>query len=180
MKLSELMKGYEPQKEYKGAVTNDDWVLAVDVSEDQTPLTDDNMNEETVATTVANYAVVGDYIESIDSNMNPSTTDKQYIRSGMSTTKTGTQRTFTISGDRYIGDDFQDFALSNKIKYGTGNAVIVNYVYFSLLNGAGEYGQISVIVNGDASGSAGENSTIDIELRKYGSNPKEFTYKASV
>lgn len=165
MKVSELMAGYTPDPSYKGAVTNDNWVLAIDTSSTQD-------------SEVENYIVVGDYVESIDSQMNPSTTDKQYIRSGLSTTKTGTQRTFAISGDRFIGDEFQDFALSNAIKYGTGQKVIINYVYFCLLDGKGEKGTASIIVNSDASGNAGDNSTISIDLRKYGKNPEDYTYSA--
>ena len=115
----------------------------------------------------------------LDSNLNPSTQDKSYIRAGQSTTKTGNQRSFTVSGDRYVGDDFQDFALSHAIKYGTGNAVIRGYVYFCVLNGKGEKGKVSLIVNSDGSGDAGESSEIDIELRKAGDAPAEYTYTAS-
>ena len=93
--------------------------------------------------------------------------------------KTGTQRSFTVSGDRYIGDEAQDYCLSHKTKYGTGNGVVTNYVYFNILNGKGEQGQCSIIVNSDGSGNAGESSTIDIEFKKMGTTPKEYTYSAS-
>lgn len=122
MTLSELMAGYTPNPDFTGFVTNDDFVLAVD--------TTDTQDAEESA-----YAVVQSGIEGLDSSMNPVTVDKQYIRAGQSTTKTGTQRTFSISGDRYVGDDFQDFAFSHKIKYGTGEDVNVNYVYFNLKTG---------------------------------------------
>ena len=105
--------------------------------------------------------------------------DKQYIRAGQSTTKTGTQRSFAVSGDRYVGDDFQDFALSHAVKYGTGNAVVRDYVYFCLLNGQGEKGKCSIIVNSDGAGDAGESSEIDIELKKSGDAPASYTYTAA-
>lgn len=54
-----------------------------------------------------------------------------------------------------------------------------NYVYFNVLNGKGEKGQVSIIVNSDGSGNAGESSAIDIEFKKIGSNPAEYTYAAS-
>ena len=41
-------------------------------------------------------------IAGLDAQLNPVTQDKQYIRAGQSTTKTGTQRSFTVSGDRYV------------------------------------------------------------------------------
>ena len=163
MTLAELMADYTPNADFEGFITNDDWVLAVDTSEDQDA-------------EVSAYAVVQSGIEGLDSQMNPVTMDKQYIRAGQSTTKTGTQRTFSISGDRYVGDTFQDFAFSHKIKYGTGEDVNVNYVYFNLKNGKGEKGRAALIVNSDAAGTSGENSTIAVEIRKSGAQPDEYTY----
>ncbi len=165
MKLSELMANYEPDPNYEGWVTNDDYVLAIDTA----PGTDKATNE-------SDYAVVEMGISGLDSQMNPVTQDKQYIRSGQNTMKTGTQRSFTISGDRYVGDEAQDFCLSHKMKYGTGNGVVTNFVYFNILNGKGEKGQVSIIVNSDGSGNAGESSAVDIEFKKIGSNPTEYTY----
>jgi hypothetical protein len=168
MKLSELMKNYTPKPEYEGWVTNDDYVLAIDVAPGTDP-----------TTAVADYAVVEMGISGLDSQMNPITQDKQYIRAGQNTMKTGTQRSFTLSGDRYVGDAAQDFCLSHKMKYGTGNGVVTNYVYFNILTGEGEKGQVSIIVNSDGSGNAGESSAVDIEFKKIGSNPEEYTYSAS-
>ena len=108
--------------------------------------------------------------------MNPVTQDKQFIRAGQSTQKTGTQRSFTVSGDRYIGDAAQDYIMSHAVKYGTGNAVVTNYVYFCILNGKGEKGTCSVIVNSDGAGNAGEAAAIDVEFKKIGDMPTEYTY----
>lgn len=167
MKLSELMAGHTPEADYEGWVTNDDYVFAIDT----TPTADS-------PTKVANYEVVEMGIAGLDAQLNPVTQDKQYIRAGQSTTKTGTQRSFTVSGDRYVGDPAQDYCLSHAMKYGTGNAVVTNYVYFCLLTGKGEKGQCSIIINSDGSGNAGESSAVDIEFRKIGSNPTEYTYTA--
>ena len=166
MKLSELMQGRTPDDAFEGYVTNDDFVLAVDCSAAGNAA---DPNE---------YAVVQLGVAGLDSQMNPVTQDKQYIRAGQSTTKTGTQRSFAVSGDRYVGDDFQDFALSHKVKYGTGNTVIRGYVYFCVLNGKGEQGKASIIVNSDGAGDAGENAEIDIEIKKAGAQPTEYTYAA--
>lgn len=166
MKLSELMSGRTPNPDFEGFVTNDDFVLAMDCTEDGT------------AATVGDYAVVQLGVAGLDAQMNPITQDKTYIRAGQSTTKTGTQRAFKVSGDRYVGDEFQDFAFAHKIKYGTGNSVIRPYVYFCLLNGAGEQGKASIIVNSDASGNAGESSGIDVEIKKAGEVPAEYVWTA--
>ena len=168
MKLSELMAKVTLNPTFTGFVTNDDWVLAVDCGE--TPATGFDA--------AADFAVVQMGVAGLDSNMNPITNDKVYIRAGQSTTKTGNQRSFSITGDRYIGDDFQDFALSHAIKYGTGQTVVRKYVYFNIVTGAGESGEGCIIVNSDGSGEAGNSSEIDIEIRKSGSAPAEYTYTA--
>lgn len=161
------MKGHTPDPAFEGFVTNDDFVLAMDCT------------AEGAAAGPAEYDVVQIGVAGLDAQMNPVTKDSQYIRAGQSTMKTGTQRSFKVSGDRYVGDGFQDFALSHKVKYGTGSAVIRPYVYFCLLNGMGEQGRASVIVNSDASGNAGENAGIDIEIKKAGDAPTEYVWAAS-
>lgn len=165
MKLSELMAGRSPNPNFEGFVTNDDYVLAVDCSADG-------------KANILDYEVAQMGVSGLDAQLNPVTQDKQYIRAGQSTTKTGNQRSFKVGGDRYVGDGFQDFALSHAVKYGTGNAVIRGYAYFCTLNGKGEQGKASIIVNSDGSGEAGGNSEIDIELKKAGEAPTEFIFDA--
>lgn len=165
MKVSELMANYTPSNTFEGFATNDDFVLAVGI----------NLAE---SATEKDYTVVQMGIAGLDPQMNPTTQDKQYIRTGTSTTKTGTQRTFAISGDRHIGDPFQDYCFSLDIAYGVGQKVVVPYVYFSILNGKGEKGTASIIVNSDGGGNAGESSAISIDLRSVGSKPTAYTYTA--
>lgn len=167
MKLSELMAGFTPDEDFEGWVTNDDWVFAI------------NLMPGTPTTQVSDYGVVQMGIEGLDAQLNPITSEKTYIRAGQSTQRTGTQRSFAVTGDRYIGDEVQDYIFSHAIKYGTGNAVVTDYVYFNVLNGKGEKGQVSIIINSDGGGNAGESSAIDVEFRKIGSNPTEYTYSAA-
>lgn len=169
MKLSELMAKVTLNPTFTGFVTNDDWVLAVDCG--TTPATD--------FTKVSDFAVVQLGVAGLDSNLNPITNDKTYIRAGQSTIKTGNQRSFSVTGDRYIGDEFQDFALGHAIKYGTGQTVVRKYAYFNIVTGAGEIGEVCIIVNSDGSGEAGNSSEIDIELKKSGNAPEEYTYTAA-
>lgn len=168
MKLSELMANAVLNPDFEGTVTNDDFVLALDCGD----------VAATDFSTVGNFAVVQMGVAGLDSNMNPITQDKVYLRAGQSTTKTGNQRSFAVSGDRYVGDEFQDFALSHAIKYGTGQTVVRKYVYFNVITGLGEQGEVSIIVNSDGSGEAGNSAEIDIELKKSGSAPAEFSYSA--
>lgn len=164
MKLSELMAGYTPEAEFEGFATNDDWVLAVGIGE--------------VASGEKNYTVVQMGIAGLDPQLNPVTQDKQYIRTGLSTSKTGTQRSFAVTGDRYIGDEFQDYCFGLDIAHGVGKSVVVPYVFFSILSGKGEKGTVSIIVNSDGGGNAGENSSISVDLKSVGSAPTEYTYSA--
>lgn len=166
MKLSELMNGHTPSADFEGFVTADDMVLAIDISAEH-------------KAAVGDYAVVQMGISGVDPSLNSETKDKQYLRSGKSSTKTATQRQFKISGDMYIGDEAQDFMMSHKIKYGTGQTVIVNYVFFNMLTGRGEKGQATVAVNSDGSGNSGDSAGIDIQLSKVGAAPEEYTYSAS-
>ena len=169
MKLSELMAGVSVNPTFTGFVTNDDWVLALDCGD--TAAAD--------LTEVSDFAVVQMGVAGLDSNLNPITQDKTYIRAGQSTAKTGNQRSFSVTGDRYIGDAFQDFVLSHDIKYGTGQTVVRKYVYFNIVTGKGESGECVIIVNSDGSGEAGNSSEIDIELKKSGAQPAEYTWSAA-
>lgn len=168
MKLSELMKDYTPSESYEGWVTNDDYVFAIDTAPDGS-----------TATKEGDYVVAEMGIAGLDAQLNPITQDKTYIRAGQNTMKTGTQRAFSVTGDRYVGDEAQEYCLSHKTKYGTGNSVVTNYLYFNVLTGKGEKGQCSIIVNSDGSGNAGESSSIDIEFKKMGATPAEYTYVAA-
>lgn len=165
MKLSELMAKVTPTPEFAGFATNDDFVLAV------------NTAGTSGAGTVGDYVVVQMGVTSHEASLEPETDEKQYIRTGKVTTKTGTQRTFTISGDRYHGDAFQDWAMSNKVLFGHGNDVVVDYVYFSMLTGKGEQGKVAVVVQEDQTGDAGENAGFSVELLGQGT-PTEYTYAA--
>ena len=171
MTLSQLMNGRTPDSSYEGWVTNDDMVLAVDCGQ--------TAASSVTAQTAAGFAVAGMGVTGLDGSLNPITQDKTYLRAGQSTVKTGTQRTFTVTADRYAGDAFQDFALSHAVKYGTGSAVVRKYLYFNILTGAGEQGECSIVVRSDGSGDAGENAGVEIELRAVGGTPKAYTYSAT-
>lgn len=164
MTLTQLMAGYTPSTQFAGVATNDDFVLAIDIADE-------------ASSSVGDYVVVQTGVSAVDAQMSPETDEKTYIRAGKATTKTSTQRTFGLSGDRMHGDPFQDFALSYGIKFGTGQKVIKPYVYFSLLTGKGEKGTASIIVNSDGSGEAGSTAEIDIDIMAT-SIPEEYTWSA--
>ena len=157
MLLKDLMKDYTPNASYTGEVMADDYVLAIKVS--------------STSEKVADYAVVQEHTEGVDSSLNSESNDKQYIRAGKSTTKKSTQRTFTITADRYEGDEAQDYM--DSVKYKTGSDVITDYVYFSLKTGKGEKGKISIAVDKDGGGNAGDNAGFSATLSKNGAAPTE-------
>lgn len=116
-------------------------------------------------------------IEGLDAQMNPITVDKTYIRAGQSTQRTGNQRSFAVTGDRYIGDEVQDYIFSHAIKYGTGNAVITDYVYFNILNGKRGKRQGVHYHKFRRRRQCRETSAIDVEFKKVGSTPSEWSYQ---
>ena len=160
MLLKDLMTNYTPNESYTGEVMADDYVLAIKVS--------------STSEKVADYAVVQEHTEGVDSSLNSESNDKQYIRAGKSTTKKSTQRTFTITADRYEGDEAQDYM--DSVKYKTGSDVITDYVYFSLKTGKGEKGKISIAVDKDGGGNAGDNAGFSATLSKNGTAPTAYTY----
>lgn len=166
MTLTQLMANHTPSASYAGWVTADDMVLAVDCG-------------ETPASSFAgagSFAVAQVGVSSMDSELNPETQDKTYLRAGKSTMKTGNQRSFKVKADRYAGDAFQDFCLSRAVKYGTGSAVVRKYVYFDLLTGKGECGEITILVESDGGGDAGEAAQVEILLKKSGAAPADYVW----
>ena len=161
MKLSDLMTGVTPNAEYEGFSSADDMVLAIDFSG--------------IATNPNDFIVAQQGITEQSGSLSAQTQDAQYLRTGQVTTKTGTSRSFTVNGDRYNKDEFQDALLSHAIKYGTGQAVIKPYVYFNMLTGKGERGSISIAVEDDLSGGAGENASFSATLTST-VKPSEYTY----
>lgn len=168
MTVSELMTGKTPSESYAGWVMADDMVLAIEAAVSQ--------GMPDASTSVANYVVVQGGIKSVGASLNAEEQTNGYIRAGKSSVKTSTQRTFEISGDRLAGDAFQEYVLSNAVKYGVGQACVVNYVYFNILTGKGEIGMVSVLVNSDGSGETEQNSGISVTLKKTGPVPVEFKY----
>ena len=163
MKVSELMANVTLKTDFSGGLTHNDMVLAINTK----PGTN---------TTVGDYAVLQIQIEGTEAELNPETSDKTYIRSGKSTNKTGNQRTFSVTGERYVGDEAQDFIFSHNIKFGTGAEVVTDYVYFDMITGKGEKGTVMISVNTDGGGDASSGLEIDVELMQNGAKPTSYTY----
>lgn len=165
MTLAELMTGKTPDPEFEGIATADDMVLAIDFTGS--------------ATHPDEYIVAQNGITEQSGALEAQTQDAQYLRTGQVTTKTGTSRSFTVSGDRYHGDAFQDAILGHALKFGTGQSVIKKYVYFCLLTGKGEQGKVSIAIEDDLSGAAGENASFSATLTST-EMPTAYTYAAKV
>jgi len=157
------MKGKTPKPEFEGFTTADDMVLAVDFTAGE-------------STAPGDFTVAQNGITDQSGSLSAQTKDSQYLRTGQVTTKTGTSRAFKVSGDRYIKDAFQDALLDHKLKYGTGQAVIKPYLYFNLLTGKGEKGKVSIVVEDDLSGGAGDNASFSATLTST-IKPEEYTYE---
>ena len=146
-------KGIEPKASYTGTEDTDDFIFAV-------------QTDSSSQTKESAWIVCADHVKEHSGALNASTTDEAFIRTGTVT---------TINGNRCVGDDFQDFALSHKIKYGTGSDVIVPYIYFSIRTGKGESGSASLIVTSDVGGAANASATFAMDVKAVGT-PVEFDY----
>ena len=153
MTVSEAISksGITPSASYTGTEAANDFLLA--------------FQTESTQTKESQWIVCADHVKEHSGSLNATTEDTQYIRTGNVTEKTGTQRTLAVNGDRCVGDAFQDFVLSHKIKYGTGSDV----------TGKGEKGEAAIIVTSDAGGAAGSKATFACDVKATGI-PDEFDY----
>ena len=149
--------------EATGEYTGRDMILAVDCTENGD------------AATPGDYAFVGVHIEDVGAELNPKSEDRSYVYEGDSTMKTSAQRTFAITGTRYVSDAFQDFCCSPEITFGTGGTVQRNYVYFHSGTKTGESGVMTILVQKDGAGAASDPAEFQVELKSCG-RPKSYTY----
>lgn len=154
--------GITPSADYTGIETANDFVLAI-------------CSDAATQTTKDKWIVCADHVKEHSGALNATTNDDEFIRTGVITTKGSTQRTLSVNGNRCVGDAFQDFVLSHKIKFGSGNDVIVPYIYFSLRTGKGEAGTAAIIVTSDVGGAAGAPATFACDIKGIGV-PAEFDY----
>ena len=161
MTITELMNGRTVNADYEGIATTDDFVLAIKTA--------------TTQTDPKQYIVVQGGVTSYGASISSETEDKQYIRTGKSTSRKDAQRKFTVAGDRMCADDAQEFLLD--LKFATGGRARVDYVYFNILTGKGEQGTLTVDVTEDAGGDAGSNATFSINLAGT-QKPSEYVYSA--
>lgn len=162
MTVAELMQGITPTPALEGVAAADDFVFAIDFSSTATDDPD-------------TYLVAQAGVTEASGAMSAQTQDSQYLRTGLVTTKTGNSKSFTINGDRYRADPFQEALFDHNIKWGTGSSVVKPYVYFDMLTGKGEKGKVSISVEGDVANSAGNNAGISATLNVQGV-PSEYTY----
>ena len=154
--------GITPSASYTGIETADDFVFAV-------------QTESAKQTKESAWIVCADHVKEHSGALNASTNSDTFIRTGPTDTKSAVQRTLSVNGNRCVGDAFQDFLLSHKMLYGTGQSVIVPYLYFSLRTGKGEVGKAAIIVTSDVGGSAGAIATFAADVKGIGT-PAEFDY----
>lgn len=162
MTVTELMADLTPDATLEGIATADDMAFAIDFSASPAgdPLT---------------YLVAQAGVTEASGAMSAQTQDSQYLRTGLITTKTGNSKAFTLNGDRYRNDPFQEALFTHSLKWGTGATVVKPYVYFDMLTGKGETGKVSINIEGDLANAAGSNAGISATLNVQGI-PAEYTY----
>ncbi len=162
MKVSDFMAAVTRNASATGEIPADRMLLAVDCS-----ATGDG--------DVGDYDIAFVHVENVGASLSPKTTDKNYLYEGASTLKTDTQRTFNVTGQRYLGDGFQDFVCGHSIKFGVGGDVQRNYAYFNIDSGAGESGKVTIVTKKDGAAASGNPTDIEVDLLVAGT-PAEYTY----
>lgn len=168
--LKTLMEAAKPDKNFTGFVLSDDMVLAIDTSGEPTKTDFSKIVPDA-------FSVIEMGAKTVDATLDAEEKDKNYIRSGKNTSKTGTQRTFAPKLDRYIGDAAQDYI--DGLKYGTGQSVVVNYAYINRLNGIGEVGSVSIAVTSDGGGESGDNAAFECSLKGISGVPIPYDWIAA-
>jgi len=156
--------GIKPSSSFAGVETADDWIFAI--------------NTSGTAATVNDYTVCVGNIKSHIGTLNNKTSESVYIRQGPQTTRTAVQEQIKFEGDRYPGNDFQDFVLGHDRLFATGQDAKVDYVYFSIRTGKGTKGTGTLIPDTHSGGSAGERATFSGTLYSDGV-PEAYTYTAA-
>ncbi|MDL2318070.1 hypothetical protein LJC74_03115 [Eubacteriales bacterium OttesenSCG-928-A19] len=166
MTVQDLMENIAVDPALEGIATADDFVFAIDFGDTASgdPLT---------------YLVAQEGVTEVSGAMSAQTQDSQYLRTGLVTTKTGNSKSFTLNGDRYRQDPFQEALLSHAMKWGIGAQVVKPYVYFDRFTGIGETGKVSIAVEGDYSNAAGSNAGISASLGVQGT-PAVYNYTPPV
>ena len=157
MTLAELVATLSPaiNPAYEGPQVADDMILAIGFPAS---------GSTTAPTHPDDYLVAQQFISEHSGSITSTTQTTQYVRTGEVTTRTSANRVITVTGDRYIGDAFQDACLDFTRVFGVGGDVVAPYVYFSRRSGKGEKGQLSFDITADHEGAAGENDGFSITL----------------
>ena len=166
MTVQELMENIAIDPNLEGIATADDMVFAIDFAS--------NLTDDPLAFLVAQLG-----ISEVSGAISGQSQSATYLRAGEVTTKTGTSKAFTLSGDRYRMDAFQEALLDHDLKWGRGVAVVKPYVYFDMLTGKGERGKVAITIEGDLANGAGSNGGISGTLNVQGT-PSVYTYTPPV
>ncbi len=162
MTVADVMRDITPDAALEGIATADDFLFGIDFG-------------ETASDDPNTYLAAQDGVTEVSGAMSAQTQDSQYLRTGLVTTKTGNSKAFTLNGDRYRNDPFQEALLAHTLKWGTGARVVKPYVYFDMLTGKGEKGKVAINIEGDLANAAGSNAGISATLNVQGV-PAEYTY----
>ena len=166
MTIKELMtKVGTPDPAFRGILVADDWVTAIDTTPASATATKD---EE--------YAVLQEGLTSAPVATNPETKQRQYIRGGKQTVKTGSQLTIALAGTHYIGDAALDYILADARVFGIGQDVVTNFIHYNIKTGKGVKGKCSISIESYAGGAAGEDSTFSATLSQTESQPAPWIY----
>ena len=163
MKLSDYITKKAALAAKTGEVQADDYVLAVDCATGEVPAE------------VGDYEVAAVHVENTGATISANTTDKNYLYEGATTLRSGARRNFSVAGQRFAGDGYQDYVCSHAVAFGVGAAVVRPYVYLNMATLKGERGNVTINVTNDGSGASGNMADFAVTMVSVGT-PAEYAY----
>lgn len=165
MKLSDYITAAAAAAQATGTYMGSAMVFAIDASTEKTD-------------EVANYLVCAPHIIDLGAGIDAGTETQNFLYEGKSEVRTGARRTFSISGTRLVGDEFQDYICAHEFAYGSGEKVKRPYVLVNAATGKGEKGICTISVTNDGQGAAGSMASIAASVYADG-NCSEYTYQVA-
>ena len=163
MKLSQLMKGITPNPDYIGVDIADNTVVAINPSKQGVSTFDE-------------FIVFRQAVTEISPTFESQTTETTYYGTGTNVTKTGTNFSISVTGDRYMGDEAQDLIFDLDNIQAIGADAIYELVCFNINTGKGYAGTFTAAQEQNSGGSAGENAPATVTFNKIAMNPVKFDY----
>lgn len=149
MQLSKFMAAHAPKPGYTGYLFGEDFVLALDT---QGGAAD------------GQFLVARAGLRRLEAGFETAERPLFGEKSGPFSQRGELRRFFLLEGDRRLDDPLQQKLFSCRSLYANGGEAAMRYLFFCLRDGEGERGRLLPLIERDAGGAPGENSSFRVRL----------------